>query len=80
MDVVLPKWGVSMQEGTLTEWLVAEGATVEEDQPIAHIETDKVNADVEAPVTGVLVEQRVAAGEIVKVGALIAVIEEARAR
>ena len=36
MDVVLPKWGVTMQEGTIAAWLVAEGEAVEEDQPIAH--------------------------------------------
>jgi pyruvate/2-oxoglutarate dehydrogenase complex dihydrolipoamide acyltransferase (E2) component len=76
VDVVLPKWGVSMQEGTITEWLAAEGETVDEDQPIAHVETDKVEADVEAPVAGVLTKQCVAAGEIVKVGAVVAVIEE----
>jgi pyruvate/2-oxoglutarate dehydrogenase complex dihydrolipoamide acyltransferase (E2) component len=76
MDVVLPKWGVTMQEGTIAEWLVAEGEAVEEDQPIAHVVTDKVDADVEAPVAGVLTKQCVAKGDVIGVGAVIAVIEE----
>lgn len=76
MDVVLPKWGVTMQQGTLTHWLVAEGETVDEDQPIAHVETDKVNADVEAPAAGVLTKQCVATGGVVAVGEVIAIIEE----
>jgi len=76
MDVILPKWGVSMQEGTIGEWHVAEGDEVTEGQPIAAIVTDKVDADLEAPVAGKLVEQRVAAGETAQVGSVVAVIEE----
>lgn len=76
MDVVLPKWGVSMQEGTLTEWKVEVGASVNEGDAIAHVETDKVDADLEAPVTGKLVERRAEAGDTVRVGAVVAVIEE----
>jgi pyruvate/2-oxoglutarate dehydrogenase complex dihydrolipoamide acyltransferase (E2) component len=76
MDVVLPKWGVTMQEGTIAEWLVGEGDTVEEDQPLAHVVTDKVDADIEAPVAGVLTKQCVAKGDVVEVGAVVAIIEE----
>jgi 2-oxoglutarate dehydrogenase E2 component (dihydrolipoamide succinyltransferase) len=76
MDVVLPKWGVTMQEGTIVEWFVAEGDSVEEDQAIAHVSTDKVDADVEAPVSGILTKQCVALGGVVEVGAVVAVIEE----
>jgi pyruvate/2-oxoglutarate dehydrogenase complex dihydrolipoamide acyltransferase (E2) component len=65
-----------MQEGTLAEWFVAVGESVEEDEPLAHVVTDKVDADVEAPVAGVLSKQCVAEGEIVAVGEVVAVIEE----
>ena len=49
VDVVLPKWGMTMQDATIVEWLVAEGDRVAADQPICVIETDKVNAEVVAP-------------------------------
>jgi pyruvate dehydrogenase E2 component (dihydrolipoamide acetyltransferase) len=77
MDVVLPKWGVTMQEGTLTEWRVDEGAAVAQGEPIADIVTDKVEAELEAPVAGVLTSKCVAAGDVVAVGEVVAIIEAA---
>jgi pyruvate/2-oxoglutarate dehydrogenase complex dihydrolipoamide acyltransferase (E2) component len=50
----IPKLGVSMTEGTLVEWLVADGATVAPGDPLYRIETDKVENDIEAPVAGVV--------------------------
>ena len=50
----IPKLGVSMTEGTLVEWLVADGATVDAGDVIYRLETDKVENDVEAPVAGVV--------------------------
>jgi pyruvate/2-oxoglutarate dehydrogenase complex dihydrolipoamide acyltransferase (E2) component len=76
MDVTLPKWGVTMQQATLTRWLVAEGDQVESGQPIAEIETDKVDVALEAPVAGTLATRCVVEGDLVKVGALVAVIDE----
>ena len=76
MDVVLPKWGVTMQEGTLAEWHVAEGATVAPGEPIAQIVTDKVDAELEAPVAGVLTTHCAAAGDVVAVGTVVAIIDE----
>jgi pyruvate dehydrogenase E2 component (dihydrolipoyllysine-residue acetyltransferase) len=76
MDVTLPKWGVTMQQATLTRWLADEGQRVESGQPIADIETDKVDVALEAPTAGTLVRRCVAEGEVVKVGAVVAVIEE----
>ena len=72
MDVTMPKWGMSMQEGVLTEWLVAVGDTVSEGQPLATVETEKVDAEVEAPGAGVVAELLVEAGSEVEVGAVIA--------
>lgn len=71
-DVTMPKWGMSMQEGELVEWLVAEGDTVTAGQPIAVVETEKVNAEIEAPEDGVVEALLVQAGDDVEVGAVIA--------
>jgi pyruvate dehydrogenase E2 component (dihydrolipoamide acetyltransferase) len=76
VEVTLPKWGVTMQQATLTRWLVVEGAQIEGGEPIAEIETDKVDVALEAPVAGTLARRCVAEGEIVKVGGLVAVIDE----
>ncbi len=69
----LPKIGMQMTEATIEEWKVADGATVEEGQEIATISTDKVDAELESPVGGVI---RIVAGEgeTIEVGVLVAVI------
>lgn len=76
MDVILPKWGVTMQEATLTTWHVKEGDAVEQGQGLADVETDKVDAELEAPAKGVVAELRVEAGTVVKVGAVVAVLAD----
>lgn len=53
-DVTVPKIGFSMSEGVLTEWLVEDGATVEEGQAIYTLESDKSANEVESPTAGVL--------------------------
>ncbi len=72
MDVVLPKWGMTMQEAVVGEWLVAVGDEVTEGQPLVTVESDKVDADVESPGSGVIAEILVPAGETAEVGAVIA--------
>ena len=72
MDVTLPKWGMTMQEATIAEWLVAVGDQVSEGQPIVRIESDKVEADVESPGAGTISEIVVPDGEDAEVGAVIA--------
>src|SRR3954447_15678834 len=62
MDVTLPKWGMTMQEATISEWLVTVGDAVTEGQPIVRIESDKVEADVEAPGNGTVSEIVVGGG------------------
>ena len=54
IPINIPKLGVSMSEGTLVEWLVQDGDQVTEGQVLYRIETDKVENDVEAPVSGVV--------------------------
>jgi pyruvate dehydrogenase E2 component (dihydrolipoamide acetyltransferase) len=76
MDVVLPKWGMTMQEATVRQWLKAVGEVVAQGDDLVEIETDKVNVAVQAPVSGVLAKQCAAVDELVAVGHVIAVIEE----
>jgi pyruvate/2-oxoglutarate dehydrogenase complex dihydrolipoamide acyltransferase (E2) component len=54
IDIRIPKLGMEMTEATLAEWLVDDGARVEQDQPIYLLETDKVETEIPAPVAGVL--------------------------
>lgn len=70
----IPKAAVSMQEGTLTSWLVEDGAAVTEGQPIYTLELEKSTMDVEAPAAGVL-KQIGTAGTTYKVGDVIGEIE-----
>ncbi|WP_228282454.1 biotin/lipoyl-containing protein [Rubrobacter tropicus] len=71
----LPKWGMTMQDGTISEWVKKPGDSVEEGDVIAIIETEKVDADLEAPESGVLKEILVEAGRTVDVGTVLARIE-----
>jgi 2-oxoglutarate dehydrogenase E2 component (dihydrolipoamide succinyltransferase) len=75
-DVQVPALGESITEGTLAQWLKKPGETVNADEPIASLETDKVSVDVPSPVAGVLTEQLVHEGDNVAVGAVIARIDE----
>jgi pyruvate dehydrogenase E2 component (dihydrolipoamide acetyltransferase) len=72
VDVVMPQMGVSVSEGTVTKWLKNPGETVEADEPLLEISTDKVDTEVPAPGTGVLSEILVQEGETVEVGTLLA--------
>lgn len=74
MTLKLPKLAVSMREGTLVEWLVANGDRVEEGQSLYVIETEKSSSEVESPFAGVLTTLAVA-GETYDVGAPIAHID-----
>ena len=77
MDITLPKWGMTMQEGTISEWRVAVGDHVKQGDVIATIETEKVDAELETPATGVLEEIVAEAGSTVEVGAVVARIRAA---
>jgi 2-oxoglutarate dehydrogenase E2 component (dihydrolipoamide succinyltransferase) len=73
-DVVMPQMGESIFEGTITKWLKKAGETVQKDEPLFEISTDKVDAEIPAPVTGVLREIRIGEGETVVVNTVVAVI------
>ncbi|MFE3205428.1 2-oxoglutarate dehydrogenase, E2 component, dihydrolipoamide succinyltransferase [Embleya sp. NPDC059237] len=72
--VLLPALGESVQEGTITRWLKQEGDTVEADEPLLEVSTDKVDTEIPSPVGGVLLKIKVAEDETVEVGAELAVI------
>ena len=70
----MPQLGLTMTEGKITRWLKQEGDTVEADEAILEIETDKINAEVEAPASGRLTHVQAQAGDSVKVIGLLALI------
>ena len=78
-EVKVPTLGESITEATLGQWLKKPGDAVVADEPIASLETDKVAVEVNAPAAGTMGEQRVAEGDTVAVGAVIATIEAAGA-
>ncbi len=77
IEVTVPALGESITEATLGEWLKQPGDAVAADEPIASLETDKVALEVPAPQAGVMGEHKVAVGDTVEVGAVIAMIEAA---
>ena len=73
--VELPKMGESVAEATITTWLKSVGDTIEEDEPIVEIATDKVDSEVPAPCSGILKEVLFNEGDVVAVGSIFAVID-----
>ncbi|MFJ3170435.1 2-oxoglutarate dehydrogenase, E2 component, dihydrolipoamide succinyltransferase [Streptomyces roseus] len=78
-DVVLPALGESVTEGTVTRWLKQVGESVEADEPLLEVSTDKVDTEIPAPVAGTLLEIRINEDETAEVGAVLAVIGAAGA-
>src|SRR5205823_12494445 len=75
-QVVMPQMGESVAEGTIVRWIKKVGDTVERDEPLFEISTDKVDAEIPAPAAGVLSEIKVKEGETVPVNSVVAVIGE----
>jgi len=76
IEVPMPQMGESIAEGTVSKWLKEVGDSVERDEPILEISTDKVDAEIPSPSTGALVEILVAEGETVEVGTIVAYIDK----
>ncbi|NVJ63841.1 MAG: 2-oxo acid dehydrogenase subunit E2 [Flavobacteriaceae bacterium] len=74
-ELKLPQMGESVAEATLTSWLKEVGETIELDEAVVEIATDKVDSEVPSEVEGTLVEKRFEVNDVVKVGEVIAVIE-----
>jgi 2-oxoglutarate dehydrogenase E2 component (dihydrolipoamide succinyltransferase) len=70
----MPQMGESIFEGTITKWLKKTGDTVEKDEPLFEISTDKVDAEIPSPVAGVLTEIKVSEGATVEINTVVAVI------
>jgi 2-oxoglutarate dehydrogenase E2 component (dihydrolipoamide succinyltransferase) len=75
-DVVMPQMGESIFEGTITKWLKKAGDKVQRDEPLFEISTDKVDAEIPAPASGVLQEIKVSEGNTVQVNTVVGVINE----
>ena len=75
VDVIMPQMGESIAEGTLTRWLKQIGETVERDEDLFEISTDKVDADIPSPVAGTLVEILVEEGATVEVNTVVARVD-----
>ncbi|PYX95491.1 MAG: 2-oxoglutarate dehydrogenase, E2 component, dihydrolipoamide succinyltransferase [Acidobacteria bacterium] len=74
-DVIMPQMGESIFEGTLTKWLKKPGDKVQRDEPLFEISTDKVDAEIPAPASGVLKEVKIKEGTTVQVNTVVGVID-----
>src|SRR5579863_7377318 len=75
VEVIMPQMGESIFEGTITKWLKKPGDTVDRDEPLFEISTDKVDAEIPSPAAGVLKEIRVEEGKTVPIQTVVALIE-----
>src|SRR6187397_886806 len=73
-DVVMPQMGESIAEGTIVRWIKKVGESVERDEPLFEISTDKVDAEIPSPAAGVLTDIKVKEGETVAVNSVVAEI------
>ena len=72
----MPKWGLSMTEGTVVEWLVEEGTELQNGDEVIEVESEKINNAVETPASGVLRRQVAKEGDVIPVGGLLGVISD----
>ena len=73
-EVTLPALGESVTEGTISRWLKAVGETVEADEPLLEVSTDKVDTEIPSPAAGTLLEIRFEEDDVAEVGAVLAII------
>lgn len=74
VDLILPKWGLTMEDGTVVAWHVSEGDTVSEGQVVADIETEKVENEIESPCDGVVAKILVEEDDTVDVGTVLMIV------
>ena len=72
--ILVPVLGESITEATVVKWLKSKGDTVETDEPIVELETDKVNLEVPSPVDGILSEINAKDGQVVEVGTVLGLV------
>jgi pyruvate dehydrogenase E2 component (dihydrolipoamide acetyltransferase) len=78
-EVIMPQMGESIFEGTITKWLKKPGDTVQRDEPLFEISTDKVDAEIPSPAAGVLSEIKIPEGTTVQINTVVGVINESGA-
>ena len=74
-SILMPKWGLTMEEGTLISWEVEVGDEIEVGDVMGIVETEKVEVDLESPVAGTVTRLVVTEGETVAVGGVLALVE-----
>jgi pyruvate/2-oxoglutarate dehydrogenase complex dihydrolipoamide acyltransferase (E2) component len=75
VKILMPQLGETVNQGTITRWLVAPGAKVTEFDAIVEVETDKVSTELPAPATGTIQALLAKEGDVVQIGAEIAILE-----
>jgi glutaconyl-CoA/methylmalonyl-CoA decarboxylase subunit gamma len=73
--IQMPKWGLTMEEGTISEWKVAEGQAITKGELLCVVESEKVAVEMPAPLSGVVLRLLVSAGQTVPVGTAIALVD-----
>ena len=76
--ILVPELGESITEATLAKWLKNKGDTINADEPVVELETEKVNLEVPSPITGVVSELNFKNGDTVEVGAVLGTISESQ--
>lgn len=76
LEFPLPDIGEGVHEGEIVQWLVAEGASVQEDEPVVEVMTDKATVEIPAPASGIVTKHHFAEGDVANVGDVIFVIEQ----
>src|SRR6476661_8410609 len=79
-DVVMPQMGESIFEGTITKWLKKPGDSVQRDEPLFEISTDKIDTEIPSPAAGVLQDILVKEGQTVQINTVVAVIGDGSAK
>ena len=79
-EIIVPSLGESVTKATVSRWLKKVGETVESDEPLVELETDKVNVEVPSPLSGTLSSIKVKEGITVEVGALLGVVQQGESK
>jgi pyruvate/2-oxoglutarate dehydrogenase complex dihydrolipoamide acyltransferase (E2) component len=74
-EVTMPKMGMAMEDGEIVEWHIEEGTYINEGDLVLTILTEKASVDIESPISGLLVEIRAQAGQVVPIGEIIAIVD-----
>jgi 2-oxoglutarate dehydrogenase E2 component (dihydrolipoamide succinyltransferase) len=74
-EILMPKLGESIQEGTITKWFVKEGDTIEEDDMLFEVATDKVDSEIPSPVEGVILKILYPEQTVLPVGEVVAIVD-----